>query len=163
MNPLRSVGARLSLALLLCVTAALGLVYAAVAPSLESRLINSRLNDLERSAPALAQQILASDVLGQDFYDRAGTTTNSRVVLLPPLSQAPELDDECPRGLAGRRQLRATFATIRLAIDTSRDLTLHRSTVTRGGERYAEVDVPVGARRHGAAAVRLARARARAT
>ena len=48
MNPFRSVGARLSLALLLCVTAALGLVYAAVAPSLESRLINSRLNDLEQ-------------------------------------------------------------------------------------------------------------------
>ncbi len=39
MNPLRSVGARLSLALLLVVAMALGLVYLAVAPSLENRLV----------------------------------------------------------------------------------------------------------------------------
>ena len=43
MNPLRSVGARLSLALLLVVVGALTLMYLAVAPSLESRLIESRL------------------------------------------------------------------------------------------------------------------------
>ena len=54
MNPLRSVGARLSLALLLVVAMALGLVYLAVAPSLENRLVDSRLNDLERIAPTLA-------------------------------------------------------------------------------------------------------------
>ena len=91
MNPFRSVGARLSLALLLCVTAALGLVYAAVAPSLESRLINSRLNDLEQSAPALAQQISATIRSSpRTSSRRAGTTTNARVVLLRPLSQAPE-------------------------------------------------------------------------
>ena len=140
MNPLRSVGAKLSLALLLCVTAALGLVYAAVAPSLESRLIDSRLNDLEGSAPALAQQILATEFLDRAFYDRAGTTTNSRVVLLRPLSRGREtwtlgvLED-------------SSSGPIRddpLAVATARDLKQRSDTVSRGGERFAEVAVPVG-------------------
>ncbi len=142
MNPFRSVGARLSLALLLCVTAALGLVYAAVAPSLESRLIDSRLNDLERSVPALAQQISDSDVLGQDFYDRAGTTTNSRVVLLRPLSKAPEWTMNVLADSQGGGSS-SDIRTDSVAISASRDLALHRSTVTRDGVRYAEVAVPV--------------------
>ena len=143
MNPFRSVGARLSLALLLCVTAALGLVYAAVAPSLESRLINSRLNDLERSAPALAQQ-LEGDPLeaSEDFFERAARTTNARVALLRPLSKAPTwtmnvLEDSQGGGSS------SDIRTDPVAINTSRDLTLRRSTVTRDGVRYAEVAVPV--------------------
>ncbi len=143
MNPLRSVGAKLSLALLLCVTAALGLVYAAVAPSLESRLIDSRLNDLEGSAPALAQQILVTDILGRDFYDRAGTTTNSRVVLLKPFSKGREtwtmVVKEDSQG--GNSE---DIRTDPLALGTSHDLSPRRSTVTRGGVRFAEVTVPVG-------------------
>ncbi len=144
MNPFRSVGARLSLALLLCVTAALGLVYAAVAPSLESRLINSRLNDLEQSAPALAQQI-ADDPLEapEDFFESAARTTNARVVLLRPLSKAPEwtmnvLEDSQGGGSS------SDIRTDPVAINTSRDLAPRRSTVTREGVRYAEVAVPVG-------------------
>jgi hypothetical protein len=41
-NPLRSVGARLSLALLAVVTGALGLVYLVVVPSLKDRLVNAQ-------------------------------------------------------------------------------------------------------------------------
>jgi signal transduction histidine kinase len=143
-NPFRSVGARLSLALLLCVTAALGLVYAAVAPSLENRLVNSRLNDLERSAPALAQQLEDNPIEGsEEFFERAARTTNARVALLRPLSKAPEwtmnvLADS--QGGGGVSDIR----TDPVAINTSRDLTPRRSTVTRDGVRYAEVAVPVG-------------------
>jgi signal transduction histidine kinase len=143
-NPFRSVGARLSLALLLCVTAALGLVYAAVAPSLESRLISSRLNDLEQSAPALAQQISARQFVDRNFYERAGTTTNSRVVLLKPLSRGRET---WTLGVIEDSQGEGSSGDVRddpLAIDTSRDLTQRSDTVTRGGERFAEVTVPVG-------------------
>jgi signal transduction histidine kinase len=143
-NPLRSVGARLSLALLLVVTMALGLVYLAVAPSLENRLINSRLNDLERSAPALAQQILVRQFVDRNFYDRAGTTTNSRVVLLKPLSRGREtwtmgvLEDSQGEGSSG------SVRDDPLVVATSRDHEQRSDTVSRGGERFAEVTVPVG-------------------
>ena len=49
-HPIRSVGAQLSLALLLVVAIALGIVYVAVVPSLESRLVNTRVAQLERAA-----------------------------------------------------------------------------------------------------------------
>jgi signal transduction histidine kinase len=148
-NPLRSVGARLSLALLLCVAAALGLVYAAVAPSLENRLVNSRLNDLERSAPALAQQlerIERRNLFDPDFFERAATTTNARVVLMQPLSQ-PERErvpwlnvQEDSQGSGHSDDIRDD----RLAVATSRDLTSRRGTVSRSGVRFAEVTFPVG-------------------
>jgi two-component system, OmpR family, sensor kinase len=141
-NPLRSVGARLSLALLLAVAAALGLVYAAVAPSLENRLVDSRLNDLERSAPALAQEINTRQFVSASFYVRAATTTNSRVVLMKPLSRKPwtlnVLQDS--QGDGGSGEVRDDP----LASDTAKDFKPRSSTVSRGGERFAEVTVPVG-------------------
>jgi len=140
-NPLRSVGARLSLALLLVVAAALGLVYAAVAPSLENRLVDSRLNDLERSAPALAQQ-LVSNPFDPDFFESAATTANARVVLLRPLSRVPLTLSVVADSHGG-----ASSADVRddpLAQKTSSDLVPRRSTVSRGGERFAEVTIPVG-------------------
>jgi signal transduction histidine kinase len=140
-NPLRSVGAKLSLALLLCVTAALGLVYAAVAPSLESRLIDSRLNDLEVSAPELADKYEKKGRYDTDFFESAATTTNARVVLLQPLPTVPWMnvlgDSE-----GGDRS--GDIRYDRLAIATSSDRKLHRDTVSRGGVRFAEVTVPVG-------------------
>ena len=144
-NPLRSVGARLSLALLLVVAMALGLVYLAVAPSLESRLVDSRLNDLERIAPALAQQILAQTTRSIRTSSRArATTTNARVVLLTPLSRGSRTWTlGVRRGLAG--QLRPTSATIRSRSPTVARPHRHAaSTVSRSGERFAEVTVPVG-------------------
>ena len=57
MSLLRTVGARLGLALLAVVAIVLGLVYLIVVPSLKSRLIDSKLNQLEASAPRLARRI----------------------------------------------------------------------------------------------------------
>lgn len=141
MNPFRSVGARLTLALLLVVALALGLVYLAVAPSLESRLIDSRLSDLERSAPALADQ-LARNPFDPNFFERASRTTNARVVLLRRLSRDPMTLTVAgdSRGDAAAGQIAAD----RLARATSRDLRARQGTVERDGERFAEVSVPVG-------------------
>jgi signal transduction histidine kinase len=140
-NPLRSVGARLSLALLLVVAAALGLVYAAVAPSLENRLVNSRLNDLERIAPSLAAD-LAEDPFNVDFFESAATAANARVVLLRPLSRVPPELSVVGDSRGGRSS--ADVRDDPLAIETSRDLAPRRATVTRGGERFAEVTAAVG-------------------
>jgi signal transduction histidine kinase len=140
-NPFRSVGARLSLALLLVVATALGLVYLAVAPSLENRLVDSRLNDLERIAPTLAREI-ADNPFDPDFFESASTTANARVVLLKPLSRVP-----LEMSVVGDSRGGRSSADVRedpLAVRTSRDLVPRRSTVSRNGERFAEVTVPVG-------------------
>ena len=141
MNPFRSVGARLSLALLLVVAGALALVYAAVAPSLESRLVDSRLNDLERSAPTLARR-LERHPYNPDFFESAATTANARVALLRPLSRTPptfSVSEDVGGGPSA-----ADVRTDPLALKTSTDLRTRRGTVSRDGERFAEVAVSVG-------------------
>ena len=141
MNPFRSVGARLTLALLLMVALALGVVYLAVAPSLEGRLIDSRLSDLDRSAPSLAEQ-LARNPFDPDFFERAATATNARVVLLRRLSLNPMTLSVVGDSSGGSRT--GGIREDPFARNTSRDLRSRTGTVTRDGERYAEVAVPVG-------------------
>lgn len=141
MNPLRSVGARLTLALVVVVALALAIVYLAVAPSLESRLVDSRLSDLERSAPALVDQLLRNP-FDPDFFERASRTTNARVVLLRQLSRSPLTLAVAGDSRGGGRS--GDVATDRLAQRTSRDLRPRNGTVERGGVRFAEVAVPVG-------------------
>jgi signal transduction histidine kinase len=78
----RSVGTRLSLALLLVVAIALGVVYLAVVPSLEKRLVNTRISQLEVAArklgPRAAKQ---TEVLPQDFVVKASRDTGARVMI----------------------------------------------------------------------------------
>ena len=61
MNPLRSVGARLSLALVVVVALALVLVYVIVVPSLRSRLVDAKLNRMEKELPTVAAEIPVTD------------------------------------------------------------------------------------------------------
>ena len=103
-NPLRSVGARLSLALLLVVVGALELVYLAVAPSLESRLINSRLNDLERSAPTLARAARRA-IRSIPTSSRAPRRPRTPASCCSSRSRRSPLDAERRRRLARRREL----------------------------------------------------------
>jgi hypothetical protein len=91
-NPLRSVGARLSLALAIVVAGALGAVYLFVVPPLERNLIHAKLSQLERVAPGLRKE-LTTDQLGfqdPDFVTNAASTANARVVLFSILATNPE-------------------------------------------------------------------------
>src|SRR5437016_2112780 len=86
MNAFRTVGARLSLALLGVVALVLGLVYLIVVPSLKSRLIDNRLNDLAHARRALVAEYKTN---APDFYSNAAASTNARVVLMSVFSQSP--------------------------------------------------------------------------
>src|SRR5256885_16717010 len=101
MNPLRTVGARLSLALLGVVALVLGLVYLIVVPSLKSRLVDARLNDL-----AHARKVLVAEYEQRpndpDFFSNAAASTNARVVLLSVLSQSPTVVTPTQWSLPGR-------------------------------------------------------------
>jgi len=77
---LRSVGTRLSLALLLVVAAALGIVYLAVVPSLWTRLQDTRLTQLEAAARRLAP-MAAGSLVPQDFVDTSAHDVGARVMI----------------------------------------------------------------------------------
>jgi len=136
-NPLRSVGAKLGFALFLIVTAVLGTVYLIVVPSLERRLVDARLDQLERSAPLVAQ--LPDDrLLWGEFVDVASATVNARVVIFQRLDQASlqVFEDSAPRSDDGIARdgvaLRAAFTGGTV-----------RGTVHRGEDRFAEVAISI--------------------
>jgi signal transduction histidine kinase len=134
-NPLRSVGARLSLALLVVVAGALGVVYLFVVPSLESNLVNAKLSQLERSAPSLARQF------GDNPYTfevtSAAAAANARVALYDVLSLSPPslsiLDDS---GLNSQEVANDPFA-LRTAVSGAPS----HGTLERQEQRYAEAAV----------------------
>src|SRR5919206_703984 len=91
MNPLRSVGVQLSLALAVLVAGSLGVVYLFVVPSLERNLVNAKLSQLERAAPDIRHR-LGTDPAGAndpDFSGNASEDANARVVLFSTLTQNP--------------------------------------------------------------------------
>ena len=69
MRRLSGVGARLGLALLVVLAGALALVYLIVVPSLERRLVDSRVSQLERAAPGLARELPGDSTLWPDFFE----------------------------------------------------------------------------------------------
>jgi two-component system, OmpR family, sensor kinase len=139
-NPLRSVGARLSLALLVVVAGALGFVYLFVVPSLQNRLISAKLNQLERAAPGLARQ-LQLNPFDPNFVGDASEETNSRVVLYQALTLAPP--DLSVIGDSRGGQNSSVVANDPLALQALLKLKAVHGTVTRSDERYAEVARPV--------------------
>ena len=133
---LQSVGARLSLALLVVVAGALTVVYLIVVPSLEERLINSRIRQVER----VAQQATDSwrFEVPEDPQDLAvgfASATNTRVTIFysdgPPLSLSVQGDG--PTGLPV-----GDIAHDPLALDVARTFNNESRVVTRAGREYAE-------------------------
>lgn len=90
MNPLRTVGGRLALALLVVVGGALAIVYLIVVPSYQSSLVNTRLKDLRHGLQAIAArprdapgELFPSDGWIQDEA-QAFVAEGTRVVLFSP-------------------------------------------------------------------------------
>jgi len=144
-NPLRSVGARLSLALAAVVAGALGAVYLFVVPSLERNLVNAKLSQLERLAPRFRAQLLSRPfgVNNPDVIDNAASTANARVVLFYVLSPAPspalQVVEDSRQG-----QSSADVESDSVALHAALTLEPRHGVVSRGDERYAEVAEPIG-------------------
>jgi signal transduction histidine kinase len=139
-NPLRSVGGRLALALLLVVTGALAIVYVVVVPSYQRSLVNTRLADLDHTLHSIMQLPRpAGEAFNQLWVESdAGPAADARVVVfnrhgtgLTPVadsSGASSLDvandPVALRALLGRR--------------------IVRGQVRRGEEHYAEAAQSLG-------------------
>jgi signal transduction histidine kinase len=138
MNAFRTVGARLSLALLGVVALVLGLVYLIVVPSLKSRLIDAKLNDLAHAAPPLKNEFNSRD---PDFFSNAAASTNARVVVLSVLSQSPTTVVPIQWSLPGRSA--KAFTDDPIALASAQTSNLERGTVSRSDGEYAEVAIPI--------------------
>ena len=132
---------KVGLVLFAIVAGALALVYLAVVPQLESRLVNARIRELERAAPSVVAQVRAVDQFryGQlaAFFQ---SNLNARVVILRRLSENLLLPVADSSGLRSGDVQRDPVA---LAAATSGERATGR--VSRGGQERAEVAVPVDA------------------
>jgi signal transduction histidine kinase len=143
MNPLRSVGAQLSLALAVLIAGSLGVVYLGVVPSLERNLVNAKLSQLEHAAPDVRRQ-LADDPLWPndlDFAGNASADANARVVLFSTLSPNPTALQVTQDSRQGALSTDVENDPVALRAAVTREP--QHGTLSRGDERFAEAAIPL--------------------
>jgi signal transduction histidine kinase len=132
---LQSVGAQLSLALLLVVAGALAVVYLIVVPSLERRLVDDRKAEAARVAANLAASIRTNPILLEEKVQNAAAASGAHVAAFEILDENPlTLNTISSAGIANPEP----FAKDRIALATARTLEPQRGTVGRGDARFAE-------------------------
>ncbi len=138
---LRTVGLKLSLALIALVAGALAVVYIAVVPTLKEGLVDGRIEQLERTADAIVSDYFRDGVdpaLFRIFVDGESQTRGARVAIYSYLSE------ENPVFLRAIADSRPSGQTEQDPI--AQRAAEHRKTETgvveRGGTQFAEVAVP---------------------
>jgi signal transduction histidine kinase len=136
---LHSVGTRLSLALFAIVAAGLAFVYMIVVPSLEDRLVNGKLDQLEQSAGPVALQLRRPLADEDDVLQSAAALTNARVLTIQRLGGNVLTVTGDSRQGEDPSPYRSSPVVLR-ALDSR---AVVRDTIERGGERFAEVATPI--------------------
>ena len=133
----------IGLALLLIVGGALGGAYLMVVPSLEHRLVEERLDELERDAQSTAYAHAIADLsrpLAIDgFVDDASLLSDARVVVFQVFGPEPL----SLRTLADSAASAGTISRDPLALTTAQTTGLARGRVERRNRPFAEVAVPL--------------------
>jgi two-component system OmpR family sensor kinase len=141
-RPRLGVGIRLTAALLLVLSGAFAIVYMAVVPSLERRLVDNRVEQLERSARNLRTGV--PDLFFRETWvERTSRQLNARVVLyeyFTPPSQFTE-SDVTPQVDSGQRS--DAVKDDPYAERTAKTFRLESGTVERGGRLFAEAAIPI--------------------
>jgi len=138
--PLLSLSVKVGLILFVVVAGALAIVYAAVVPQLESRVVDAKLQELRTSAPSVARTIEAqSDGFARENAVRSlGESLNTRIVLFFPLT------DEQLQTFADSRQFDSgDVSQSPPALRTAETDLPSSGHVTREGADYAEVAHPL--------------------
>jgi signal transduction histidine kinase len=141
MNQFRHPGlsVKLGLVVLAIVAGALTIVYIAVVPRLEDRLVADRLDELERSAPPVVQALRQADPFNYD--DKASffqANLGARVVIIQK-----GLGRDTPRDVGDSNALQSdNIATDSVAAEALRSGLPARGEVDRNGER-GEVAFPL--------------------
>jgi signal transduction histidine kinase len=130
---------RIALALAAIVALALGAAYMIVVPSLEQRLVNQRLDQLEKIARPAAVTFPSSHYQWQDKVDLLSARTNARVVAFDALSQSPpaiivQADSRKPRS----RNVEKNPIALRALVSGK----VERGRLTRSQADLGDVAVP---------------------
>ncbi len=141
---LRTVGVKLSLALIALVAGALGIVYVAIVPTLEDRLVNGRISQLERTADAIIADYtldsLELDFVMRDFVAAQSQNRGVRVTIYDYFNETPvflrPVEDSRPTGQSVERDPIAIRAAERQRTESG--------MVQRGNARFGEVAAPFG-------------------
>jgi signal transduction histidine kinase len=140
-TPRARLSLKIGLALFLVVVGALGIVYLAVVPRLESRLVDAKIRELERSAPSVVAQVERADPFRgyQNIVTFFGASLNARVIIFDRLNESAliALDDS-----SGLRS--ADVQRDPVALETARTGLKASGRVSRGGREFAEVAMPAG-------------------
>jgi len=136
----RTVGARLSLALLVVVAGVLAFVYLIVVPSLQNRLVGSREDQMASVAARVADAYNENSLTPNDLALRFASATNTRVTICEISTRTP-LDLACiaDQGAGGAV---GGIADDPIADDAATTLAEARGVVTRSGRQYAEAATP---------------------
>jgi signal transduction histidine kinase len=133
----------IAIALLAIVAGALGGAYLMVVPSLERRLVDQRLDDLQRQAVTTAYSYAQTDfsdplaldrfVVGESFL------SDARVVLFQVFGPSPvslrPIADSSPRA--------GSISSDTVALETAQTSRVARGRVDRAGRPFGEVAVPL--------------------
>jgi signal transduction histidine kinase len=130
---------RIALALVGIVGAALGAAYIIVIPSLEQRLVDARLDQLERVAVQVAREFPTNRFRWQEVVDGYAVRTNSRVVAFDVLTRNPPgltVQADSQRGRS--RDVRNDD----VAYEALEGGEVRRGRVLAGSTDFAEVAIP---------------------
>jgi signal transduction histidine kinase len=135
-----SLALKFALALFAVVAGALAIVYVAVVPRLESRLVAAKIEELERAAPSVVVQFREAHPLTgyQPLAQNVASSLNARVVVLERLNARTlvVIADSSGLGSAGVR-------SDPVALEAMSSGGQATGRVTRGGRDRAEVAVPL--------------------
>lgn len=131
---------KLGLILFGIVAGALALVYLAVVPMLESRLVDGKIRELERAAVSLERPVEQNDPINYGpLVNLFEETVGARVVILDRIDEGTLIVLADSRGLQSRDLRRDPIAA---EAAESREPASGR--VIRGGDSFAEAALPVG-------------------
>ena len=132
----------LAVALLLIVGGALAGAYVMVVPSLARRLVDERLDELQRDANSTAYSYVRQDFSNpleiDDFVDAWSIAANGRVVVFQVFGPPPSL-----RPIADSASTPGSISQDEIALEAARTSRLARGRVDRGGRLFGEVAIPL--------------------
>ena len=131
---------RIALALVGIVAASLGAAYLIVIPSLEQRLVDARLDQLEDASAPLAPKLPANRFRWPATVDSWALETNARVVAYDVLTRNPPA---VTVGADSQRRRSGDVANNTTALEALESGELRRGRATEQGGDFAEVAVPL--------------------
>ncbi len=138
MRLFRSVGARLSLALVAVVAAALAIVYAGLVPILERNLVDSKIDQLVPLGENLAARV-PGDERWQFFVENNAPSVNARVMIVEPVLDAA---DPVVYPQADSQLTAAPSIVDPIAVRAAQTGETESGRLERGGKPYAEAAIP---------------------